>query len=69
MQFQERISDIENQISDRREFYNEATTRYNTRIQQFPYVIVARQLGFQEQELFRASEEEKQDVNVSAAFD
>lgn len=69
MQFQERISDIESQISDRREFYNEATTRYNTRIKQFPYVVIARQLGFQEKELFQASEQAKQDVDVSAAFD
>ena len=68
MQLQERISDIENQISDRREFYNEATTRYNTRIAQFPYVILARQMGFEDQELFRASEEAKQDVDISAAF-
>lgn len=68
MQFQERITDIENQISDRREFYNEATTRYNTRIKQFPYIIIARQLGFMEKELFEATEADKQDVDVSAAF-
>ena len=68
MQLQERITDIESQISDRREFYNEAVTRYNTRIQQFPYVIMARQMGFGDQELFQASEEAKQDVDISAAF-
>lgn len=68
LQFQERISDIESQISDRREFYNEATTRYNTRISQFPYMIFARQFGFDERELFTATEEEKEDVDVGAAF-
>jgi LemA protein len=68
MQLQERITDIESQISDRREFYNEAATRYNTRIAQFPYVILARQMGFQDKELFTASEEAKEDVDVSAAF-
>lgn len=68
MQFQERISDIENQIADRREFYNESVTRYNTRIEQFPYVVIAQQLGYEDRELFEASEEEKQDVNVSEAF-
>ena len=68
-QFQERISDIESQIADRREFYNEATTRYNTRIEQFPYVIFARQFGFDSRELFTATEEDKEDVDVSAAFD
>jgi LemA protein len=68
MQLQDRISDIENQIADRREFYNEATTRYNTRTSQFPYVIIARQLGYQDRELFEATEEEKEDVDVGAAF-
>ena len=68
MQFQERISDLENQIADRREFYNEVVTRYNTRIQQFPYIMMAQQFGFEDRELFTATEEEKQDVDVSAAF-
>lgn len=68
MQFQERIADIEGQISDRREFYNEATTRYNTRISQFPYLIFARQFGFNERELFTATEEELEDVDVGDAF-
>jgi len=69
MQFQERITEIESQISDRREFYNEAVTRYNTRIAQFPYVILARQMGFTDKELFTAPEEELEDVDVGAAFD
>ncbi|MEF8783378.1 MAG: LemA family protein [Haloarculaceae archaeon] len=69
MQFQKRISDIESQIADRREFYNEAVTQHNTRIAQFPYVIFARQFGFDERELFRATEEETQDVDVGEAFD
>jgi LemA protein len=68
-QFQDRISDLESQISDRREFYNEAVTRYNTRIDQFPYLVFARQFGFGERELFEATEEEKADVDVGAAFD
>lgn len=69
MQFQKRISEIESQIADRREFYNEAVTQHNTRIAQFPYVIFARQFGFDERELFRATEEETQDVDVGDAFD
>jgi LemA protein len=69
MQFQERVSEIESQIADRREFYNEAVTQHNTRIAQFPYVIFARQFGFEERELFEATEAEKEDVDVGAAFD
>ena len=51
-QFQERITDIGSQPADRREFYNKSTTRYNTRISQFPYLIFARQFGFGERELY-----------------
>jgi LemA protein len=69
MQLQERITDIESQISDRREFYNEAVTRYNTRISQFPYVVLARQMGFAEKELFTVSPEAREDVDIGAAFE
>jgi len=68
LQFQKRISEVESQISDRREFYNDAVTQYNTRIKQIPYVVVANQMGYQERELFEATEAEKQDVDVGAAF-
>lgn len=67
-QVQDRISEIETQIADRRELYNESVTRHNTRIDQFPYVIFARQFNFTEKELFEAAEEKKEDVDVSAAF-
>lgn len=69
LQFQERISDIENQISDRREFYNEAATRLNTRVRQFPYILIAGPLGFHQRELWTATEADRQDVDVSAAFE
>ncbi|WP_248516758.1 LemA family protein [Salinarchaeum laminariae] len=69
LQFQERISEIESQIADRREFYNEAVTQNNTRIAQFPYVLVARQFGFEERELFEATAAETADVDVGSAFD
>jgi len=68
MQLQQRISDLESQIADRREFYNEAVTVYNTRIEQFPHVIFARQFGFTEADLFTATAAETADVDVSEAF-
>ena len=68
-QFQTRVSELEGQIADRREFYNEAVTQHNTRIAQFPYVVFARQFGFEERELFRASPEETEDVDVGETFD
>jgi LemA protein len=68
-QLQERISEIESQIADRRELYNESVTNYNTRIDQFPYLVFARQFGFTERELFEAAPEDREDVDVGAAFD
>jgi LemA protein len=67
-QLQGRISALEDQIADRREVYNEAVTNYNTRIEQIPYVVFARQFGYTERELFEATEEEKADVDVGEAF-
>ncbi len=68
LRFQERISDIETQISDRREFYNESVTRYNTKLKQYPYVIIGKRLGYEEKEYFTAEDDELQDVDVGAAF-
>lgn len=69
MKLQKRIADLETQIADRREVYNDAVTRYNITITHFPYVIFARLFGFDERELFTATESEKEAVDVSTAFD
>jgi LemA protein len=65
MQLQERISNIENQIADRREFYNDSVTIFNTRTEQVPYVFIATMLHYVKKELFKASDEERKNVNVS----
>lgn len=65
---QQRISDIQDKISSRREFYNDSVTTYNTRINQIPYNIVASLLGYTEKEVFEATEQEKQNVDISNEF-
>jgi len=67
-QLQDRISSIEEQIADRREFYNESVNTFNIRIDQIPYNIVANMMGYTEKELFEASEEAKQDIDIGQAF-
>ena len=67
-QVQQRISEIQDKISSRREFYNDSVTTYNTRINQIPYNIVANLLGYQEKEVFQATEEERQNVDISEEF-
>jgi LemA protein len=63
-----RISTIEERIADRRELYNESVNRYNIRIQQIPYVVVARAIGYQQEELFEAPPEAREDVDIAAQF-
>lgn len=53
LRLQERITSIENQIADRREYYNWSVTNYNTRCEQFPYAIIAQMFGFKLYELFK----------------
>ncbi|MBD3210422.1 LemA family protein, partial [Candidatus Micrarchaeota archaeon] len=64
MELQKQLSAMENQIADRREFYNHSVLLLNTRINTFPDMIVAKPLGFREKEYFTASGEEKKAVEV-----
>lgn len=65
---QTRITALEHDIADRREFYNESTNLNNVRIEQFPDVIVARAFGFKAFDLLEFSETDKADVKVSVLF-
>ena len=42
MQLQGRITELESEIADRREFYNDSVNTFNTRIQEMPDAILAR---------------------------
>ena len=63
-QFQGRISEIEDQIADRREFYNDSVNTFNIRIEQIPDMFVARMLGYVARELFQVDESDRTDVEV-----
>jgi len=65
---QARISGLENSIADRREYYNESVNLNNVRIEQFPDVIVARNMGFKAFDLLEFSDEEKADVDMKTLF-
>ncbi len=64
IQFQNRISDLENEIADRREFYNESVNNYNIRIQSLPDVWIAGPMGLQQEEMFEVPVEKKEDVDI-----
>ncbi len=65
---QARISGLENNIADRREYYNEAVRINNVRIEQFPDVIVANWFKFKPRDLLEFSDVDRQDVNIGKLF-
>ena len=64
MQLQNRISELEEKIADRREFLNDDVNTYNIRIQQLPDVFIAHMMNLQRKDLFKVTEEDRRDVEV-----
>jgi LemA protein len=67
LKLQSRISEIEERIADRREFFNDDVATYNTRIAQIPDVFVATFMELKPRQLFQVSDEDKKLVQVSFA--
>ncbi len=68
LQLQSRISELETQIADRRELYNDTVAIFNTRLGQIPDKWVASWLRLTEAELFHAEEADRQDVEIKFAM-
>ncbi|EIJ34988.1 LemA family protein [Thiothrix nivea] len=64
----ERITGLEDSIADRREFYNDSAAINNTRIEQFPDVVIAKAFSFKRFRLMSFAAEETRDVDVAAHF-
>ena len=64
LQLQSRITGIEGEIADRREFYNDSVNTYNIRIASIPDNIIAGMLSYKEIEMFKVDEADKQDVKI-----
>lgn len=64
MQLQNRISHLEETLADRREFYNDSVNNYNIRIKQIPDVLVAGMLSYRDEEMFKVSQKEREDVKI-----
>ena len=60
-----RITEIEDQIADRRELFNESVNLYNIRLEQFPDIIVARGFHFTKRKLWQIDPAHRQDVKVA----
>ncbi|HSD06668.1 LemA family protein [Flavobacterium sp.] len=59
LELQKRVSQMEDKIADRREFFNDSVNLYNVGIQEFPNFILAKMVGYKTQNLFNVSSEEK----------
>ena len=65
MQLEKRITELENQIADRREFYNDSVNTLNIRIQQFPDTFVASFMQLTPRSMFKVEEADKADVAMT----
>ncbi len=64
LQLQTELADLENKIAASRRFFNNAVQEYNTAIEQFPAVFIARNMGFQGREFFELDEGERAAVQA-----
>lgn len=59
VQLHSRVSEIEDHIADRREFYNDSVNMYNIGIAEFPALLLAKPMGYKTMTMLYISEEEK----------
>jgi LemA protein len=64
LNLQEELTGTEGRIAYARQFYNDTVYRYNTKIQSFPAVVIAKRMGFDEREYFEADDEARGPVQV-----
>lgn len=64
-QLQKRISELEDHIADRREFFNESVTLYNVGIREFPAVILAWLLNYSPRSLLQIHPDETRYAGIT----
>ncbi|HZW95856.1 MAG TPA: LemA family protein [Candidatus Eremiobacteraceae bacterium] len=64
LKLQNRISQLEDHIADRREFFNDDVNTYNTRIGQIPEVFVASFMSLKPRSMFSVSDDDRKLVEV-----
>lgn len=63
-QLQEELSDTETKVAASRQFYNTNVLDLNNSLETIPSAWVSSTLGFKKEEFFKATEEEKEDIEV-----
>ncbi len=67
-QLQTRISELEDEIADRRELLNASVNIFNIRIEKIPDVFVAGILGYKARELWQINPEHRKDVAIDFSY-
>src|SRR5712675_412866 len=65
LKLQNRITELEECIADRREFFNDDVNTYNTRIGQIPDVFVASFLNMKPRSMFKVSDEARKQIAIT----
>ncbi len=63
-QLQDELSDTETKVAASRQFYNTNVLDLNTSLETFPTALIGGMFGFKPEEFFKATDEEKKDVQV-----
>ncbi|HLU22429.1 MAG TPA: LemA family protein [Bacillaceae bacterium] len=58
------ITDIEEKLSASRRSYNANVYKYNTKLEHFPSNLFGTMMGFKKAEMFEATEEKRQDIDL-----
>ncbi len=64
LNLQEELTSTEDKVAYARQFYNDSVLSYNTKIQQFPTVLLAGMFHFEKREFFDAAPEDTEPVQV-----
>ena len=64
LHLQKRITELEEQIADRREFYNDAVNTFNIRMREMPDASVARLMHLKQCQMFQVKETEQAHARV-----
>jgi len=64
LNLQEELTSAEDRIAYARQFFNDAVLSYNTKIQQFPTVLIAGMFHFEKREFFDAAPEDTETPQV-----
>ena len=65
LKLQNRITELESEIADRREFYNDCVNAFNVRIQEVPDTFIASFMNLRPQAMFKVDDQDKVEVKLS----